>query len=545
LRGLLGLGVLGAGCSSTRSGNAPADAGSAAIDVQILALSTWLGQLDPLEDTASDGGTASFGGLGVLSAYFHADRAANPNTILVLCADSFGASPPLSGLFQDEPAVLGLNFLGASADMLGNHNFNFGDPYLDHLIDLSAYPYVATNLQNVQAELQGRSQVPYALVTVAGVKIALLGISSPTDPTKTFPGRFGAITIQEPVGAAIQAAAAARAAGAAAVVVLTDLESTGVSASGAHTGPLDDFATSMQGADLVLGYRASDPNIQAMGGTVVVENRWKGRTYVRAHVKREGGAVTVSAEIVEPDGAFVTPDPAAETLLAPYRTRLAAAYDQPVATASGVLSRDGTERSQEVPLGDLIADAFLAQYQPAGAQLAVMNSGGIRDSLPSAFAPSSSTLRRPAAGYAAGPPYDVVTGDAYTVLPFGDHCVLRPVTGATVWAMLENSVFLAPTAATRFLQIAGFRFVYKLSAPPGARVQSVTLTGGTPIPNDASQTYALALPDIIDDGTDGFTMLVETVPSSPRDVEADVLLKYVQQQGTLPGTTDGRIQAVP
>src|SRR5689334_12550179 len=93
-------------CSSTKA-TPPADAGAASGDVQVLSLCSWLGQLDSIDETDADGGTHHYGGLGALSAYFAADRAAIPSTIVVGNADSFGASPPLSAQFQDEPAVKG------------------------------------------------------------------------------------------------------------------------------------------------------------------------------------------------------------------------------------------------------------------------------------------------------------------------------------------------------------------------------------------------------------------------------------------------------
>ena len=541
--GVLALASL-AGCSTKT--NTPATTTPSAVDVQVLALSSFLGQLDPLEDTASDGGTANFGGLGALSAYFQADRAKNPNSILLMTADSFGASPPLSALFKDEPAVKGMNFLGATADTFGNHNFNNGIPYLDHLMDVATFPYVIANMNDVASELQGKAVTPYKIVTVAGMQIALVGIIDPNAPTKTFPGLFGSIVITEPVAAANAAATNARAAGANAVIVMTDLESTGVDLSGAQNGVLIDFASAVQGVDLVLGYRASAPAAVHTSGTLVVENEWKGRTYTRATLHFANGVLGgIDAEVVEPDTSFVTPDPAAETLLAPYRAQLAAAYDSPIAVASGILPRDGSERKVEVAIGDLIADAYLDKYKPVHAQMAIMNSGGIRDSLPSAYAPKATTLRRPGAGYAAGPPFDIVQGDVYTVLPFGDHCIVRPITGVTLWAMLENAVFLSPTTATRFLQIAGFKFTYKVSAPPGARVQSVTLDDGTPIASGDTKSYTLVLPDIINAGSDSYGMLKEAIPSSPRDVEADVLLAYIKKQAQLTPAVAGRITAVP
>jgi hypothetical protein len=92
-----------------------------------------------------------------------------------------------------------------------------------------------------------------------------------------------------------------------------------------------------------------------------------------------------------------------------------AGADALAGTADGVFERkDNSERLREIPIGDLLADALRVTY---GADLGFMNGGGIRAPLPSTYMPADHALRRPDAGYAAGPPYDLVVGDAYAILP--------------------------------------------------------------------------------------------------------------------------------
>jgi 5'-nucleotidase len=530
------------------------DGGSAStepVEVQILSVSTWLGQLDPIAETDAGGNARSYGGLSGLSAYFARDRAANPATLTFMTADSFGASPPLSAVFDDEPALLGMNFLRVTADTLGNHNFNGGVAYAKKLVEEASFPFVATNLSGVEAELGPSVATPYLIVEVGvaphTARVAILGITSPDAPLHTFPGRFGSITVTEPVDAANRAAASARDAGARAVVTLTDLETTGEAAGGERTGPLIDFARAVVGVDVVLGYKATTPAASKIGTTFVVESEWKGRTYARTRLSIDGaGARPLGADIVEPDLASVTPDPAADTLLAPYRQRLAAAFDRKVGETEEAYAEDGiAERSGEASIGNLIADAMLDRYRPVGAEIAVMNAGGIRAPLPSSYEPSLHTLRRSTPGYAPGPPFDLVAGDAYTVLPFGNTCVVRSIRGDALWSVLEQSVSMAPEANKGFLQVSGFRFTFAPSAPVGARVRSVTLDGGAAIPRDDTRSYVMVDPDFVDGGGDGYAMLVQPTRAPGRDVMADVLLTYVQARPHLHPSIEGRIVAVP
>ncbi len=325
------------------------------------------------------------------------------------------------------------------------------------------------------------------------------------------------------------------------------METTGIGIAGKHTGPLIDFAGGLEGVDVVIGTTSneSNPGTPTVGSVVVVEDSWKGTSYGRTQLHFDRGSLSsVTADVVLTDASAVTPDPAAVALLAPYRAQLGQNFDGTIAVAEATFPL-GSERVQETALGDLVADAFLAHYAAAGAQIAIYNSAGLRDSLPSSYAPGNTALRRPTPGYASGPPYDLVVGDPYSVLPFNNLCVLRSVTGALVWQVLEQSVLAEPNPSNGFLQVAGLKFTYQLSAPAGARVQSVTLDDGTVISRDDTATYLLVDTDYLDTGGDDYGMLVETPPVMGRDVDASVLLAYLQANPDLTPTSAGRITQLP
>src|SRR6185369_3400374 len=148
----------------------------------------------------------------------------------------------------------------------------------------------------------------------------------------------------------------------------------------------------------------------------------------------------------------------------------------------------------------------------------------------SSYAPQNMALHRPPAGYQPGPPFDLVVGDPYTVLPFGNVCVVRKISGTLLYQVLEKSVGTGPAPTTSyggFLQIAGFKYTYAPANAVGSKVTSVTLDDGTPIANDAT-LYTMVTNDFTNAGGDGYTMLVETTPSAGRDIMADVLNEYIK-----------------
>ncbi|HRG99483.1 MAG TPA: 5'-nucleotidase C-terminal domain-containing protein [Polyangiaceae bacterium] len=558
-------------------------------ELQILDISDWHGQVDPISETDTKGNPQVYGGLGALATYFKQDRAKNPNTIVLTGGDAFGATPILSGAFKDEPAVKGLSLLGLTADTFGNHNFDNGLEPLKKLIDLATYKFVSTNLENVGAELGAKVVQGFHMVEVAKVKIAILGITNPDAPDLQFPGRMGTLKVQDPAVATEKAAQAARAAGAHVVIVVAHLGATGKDGAGAPTGPLLDYAAKVKDkVDLVLGDHTDQLVNLALGSTRVVENRSKGRTYARVKIQVTAGVVSsVGAEIVDPvlteaanlttcDGGVacrcpatacpatytcssptsgfcvrdvVTPDPAAAALLKPYRDQLAVEFDKKVGVVDAELVRNGSlERLGEAPIGDLVADAMLDRYKSQGAQIAFTNGGGIRASLPSSYAPVDKTLRRTSAGYASGPPFDLVLGDIYTVLPFGNTCVVRKITGAKLWTVLERSVGSAGTTPTTyggFLQIAGFKFEYSAAAAAGSRVQKVTLDGPRDIPRTDATEYTFVTNDFTSAGGDGYTELIQSPPALGRDVMADVLRDYIQAKSPIAVPAGGRVIRLP
>ena len=73
------------------------------------------------------------GGAEYLGAYVARARAANPNTVVVAGGDLVGASPLVSALFFDEPAVETLNQIGVDFSSVGNHEFDKGKDELRRL----------------------------------------------------------------------------------------------------------------------------------------------------------------------------------------------------------------------------------------------------------------------------------------------------------------------------------------------------------------------------------------------------------------------------
>ncbi len=510
--------------------------------IQFLNVSDWHGNLDPV---------SGVGGAWNISARWQADRAAYP-TLTLTAGDDFGATPPLSGFFDEAPSVLAQRLMGIQVGALGNHNFDAGIDHLQRMIDLAGSPtsadapgapfgYVAANLKNLSGNLAGVDPVKY--FRVGGAKIAVIGITNEEAPSVVAPGSLGTIVPTDGVAAANKFARIARRNGSNVVIVITHKGVRGFT-NGAPFGELVDFANGVNGVDVIFGDHTDVQWSGTIHGALVHENRSFGVTYAKTLVTLQNGAVTdKSVTFVNPTAGTLSPDrtqcatgfcdQAVVDMLVPYRRQLSALLDGTIGTSAATFARGGNiERRQEVPLGDLITDGMRWKY---GTDIGFMSGGGIRSTLPAAgYTPADTTLRRPTAGYQAGPPYDLVKGDVFTVLPFGNVVVTRSVTGAQLWAALENGVSRIDACGLgtdgRFPQISGFKFTFNYDLPAGARVVSVALTDGTPIPNSASSTYTMALPNFTNSGGDSYAMFADGQGTS-RDLDASVMLDYMLNNG--------------
>jgi 5'-nucleotidase len=96
---------------------------NAPVSVQLLAINDYHGNIEP--PGGSFFGQAA-GGAEYLATYLAQLRAQNPNTIVVGAGDLIGASPLISALFHDEPAIETLNEAGLQVTSVGNHEFDEG-----------------------------------------------------------------------------------------------------------------------------------------------------------------------------------------------------------------------------------------------------------------------------------------------------------------------------------------------------------------------------------------------------------------------------------
>jgi len=108
------------------------------VTVKIVAFNDYHGNLESPGTFGQNSGVPTaqrpaVGGAEYIAAHIARMRAANPNTIVVGGGDLIGATPLVSALFFDEPAVETLNQIGLDFSAVGNHEFDKGKDELRRL----------------------------------------------------------------------------------------------------------------------------------------------------------------------------------------------------------------------------------------------------------------------------------------------------------------------------------------------------------------------------------------------------------------------------
>ncbi|MGL5133621.1 MAG: bifunctional metallophosphatase/5'-nucleotidase, partial [Planktothrix sp.] len=182
-------------------------------------------------------------------------------------------------------------------------------------------------------------------------------------------------------------------------------------------------------------------------------------------------------------------------------------------------------RTQETNLGNLITDAMLNKLRPDGAQIALLNAGGIRSSIPTG---------------------NISVSQVIEVMPFGNTITRLDLTGEQLKQALEHGVSQVELGEGRFPQVSGLRFIYDPKAPAGSRVISVTIIeqSGQEKPLDLTAIYRVVATNFMSIGGDGY----EVIKSGKNQVDTgflleDVVVDYIKQQGEINVKSGDRIVA--
>jgi len=435
------------------------------------------------------------------SAYKSA-KAWNPNTYLLDAGDTLHGLP-IANIDQGASVVKLMNEMGYFAMTTGNHDYNYGQERLFQLEKAASFDMLVAN---VYKDGQ-RVFKPYVIDVVQGVRVCFFGLATPETVYKADPKNVEGLTFTDPVIESRELMV--EIAGKYDVLIL--LSHLGIDGSSEVVSY--DIARAIPEIDVIIdGHSHSTlADVQKNNPTssliVSTGSYGMGLGEVKLVVGKDRRVVAKSARTLTVSNS---PDLSNDQKVMGMITSLAKAQDailsKVVAKTSVALNGVRNDvRTKQTNLGTLLANGML---YATGADIALMNGGGIRDSIP------------------AG---DITLKQIYTVLPFGNIIQTGKLKGSELKAVLENGVGKLPSPDGRFPHLAGWSYTLDASKPAGERVSNILVRGQ---PVDPNKEYLFTTLNFQFNGGDDYRMLIGKA-SADFSSDAETFIKFAQYLGTI------------
>jgi len=562
--------------------------GAATVNVQLLAINDFHGNLEPPTGSSGLINTTAAGGAEYLATHLKQDVAQNPNSLVVAAGDLIGASPLLSALFHDEPTIESMNLMNLTVGSVGNHEFDEGWQELLRMQKGGCHPtdkcqdgdgfagakfdYLSANVLKLptaaektavakykakqKAKLKAHRTfcakkankkkatckkafklklkpapkaapllAPTSVKTVGGVKVGFIGETLKGTPSIVTPTGVQGLQFLDEASVANSYAAQLKKQGVNTIVLL--LHQGGQQTPGTDPNGCNNF----QG-DLV-------PIVNALSADIDV--------VVSAHTHQFYNC-TINGKLVTSASSFGR-----------MITKINLGIDS---TTGNVVSKSA---DNQINTKDVAADAaqttLINKYKNLSAAQANKVVGSITADITRATAPSGEsalgdviadaqlestspankgaavvafmnpggiraelTANNQIGGEQAG---QITYSEAFTVQPFSNVMAVVTMTGDMIKRVLEQQFDNPSAGQDRILQVSnGFTYSYDRTKPAGQRVDaaSIKINGTTVV---ATQQYRVAMNNFLQGGGDNFTVFKEGTNLLGGDIDLDAFVAYL------------------
>ena len=460
-----------------------------------------------------------------------AELRASGGQLLLLDGGDVNTGVPESDLQDAEPDFKGMNQIGYDAMAVGNHEFDKPMSVLAKQRQWMNFPMLAANIYTDGKRLFE----PYKVFDRGGWRIAVVGLTTEDTQKMVMQSNIVGVEFRRPAPELARLMPEMRAK-ADFVFAVTHMGHYTDGKSGVNAPGDVEMAREVRGLDLIVGGHSQNPvcmlaenkrNDAYVPGTPCAPERQNGAWIVQAHewgkyvgradfeikggkielkryqllpvnLKQRAGADGKRLTFAEP----ITEDAALREFLRPFQQAGQDKLGIEIGSADGVFDGDRV-RVRQVPtnMGQLIARAMMER---TGADMALINSGGVRDSMP------------------AG---KLSYRDVLKVQPFGNQLAVVRMKGSELLSYLQAAAKMTPGSGA-FPQTAGVRMLIE-----GGVLKTATI-GGQPI--DANRDYRLALTNFTAGGGDGYPKISEHPGyTNTGFTDADVLRAFVPRMSPL------------
>lgn len=368
-----------------------------------------------------------------------------PPPLLIFSGDAFNPSL-MSTVTKGLQMVPILNMMAVDVSVFGNHDFDFGVDVLEDLASKNTFPWLMSNVVDNYTDLPLANGKITHVIETGGRKIGFIGLVEDAWIETLATVDQEQVTFKDFADEGRKLARELRADGADVVIALTHMR-----------WPNDRrLAQEVDEIDIVLGGHDHDYGMETVNG--LRNGKPKDKIILKSGTDfRELSALTLTFDEEELNfevaklsvDSSIPEDEEAKAVVDHFGADLHKKMEEVLGVMDVTLDgRFASVRTKETNLGNLVCDIMLAATD---AELAILNGGTLR----------SDVLH---------PPGDFSRGDLTTILPFVDPIVVLQLSAQDVLDSLENAVCKYPTHEGRFAQVAGVRFAFDPSQPPGSRV---------------------------------------------------------------------------
>lgn len=331
------------------------------VTITVLATTDLHGQILPLDYATNRPAPR---GLAAIATLVRRVRAENPNTVLIDCGDTIQGSP-LETVYQAGPRTLGdpmmraMNLLGYAAMTVGNHEYTVGTSAMEQARRDARFPWLAANTSGFDASV---------LKTVAGLRVAIIGVTTPMVPVFEPPGHLGTHRFSDPFDAVRRAVAGLHAD----LVVVAAHSGLGSDGEDPAEHVVSALAEQVPGIDaIVFGHSHKELAAESIGKVLVIQPKNGGASLARLDFTFEDKKLRTKKGTLIRVTAATPAAPDVVQLARPYEEAAQRYLDTPVATADRDLAGDAiTDLINRVQLQASKVDVSLATLFDPDARIA-------------------------------------------------------------------------------------------------------------------------------------------------------------------------------
>jgi 2',3'-cyclic-nucleotide 2'-phosphodiesterase/3'-nucleotidase len=477
-------------------------------------------------------------GLSRISTLIKQFRRENQNVLLIDSGDTIQGTPleyyhNKKNNQPPDPMMLAMNALHYDAMTVGNHEYNFGLQVLEKARSEAEFPWLSANTYN-----KGTNQThyqPYLVKEIAGVRLGVLGLTTPGVPNWENAPNYAELEFREPVSEAKKWVPVLRRKERADVVIIAmhmgleqDLR-TGEINPGQVLNENRAIAIAKQvpGVDLIfMGHTHRDMPSLVINGVQLIQANYWGRHLARVDLYLENAGrrwrvFARAARTIAMDDR-VAPDQELLKIGEPYDRETQAWLSRAIGQSAAELTA-AEARFRDTAILDLIQRVQLEVGKAQVSMAAVFN---------------------PDAHIAKGP---VTVRDIAGLYVYENTLVVLEVTGQQVKDALEHSAkYFRPyepgksaaelvdekIPAYNFDIAEGVTYVLNIARPTGQRIENLQFQGK---PLSPTQKLRLATNNYRVNGGGGYTMYkgAPVVYRSSEEIR-ELIIDWVERHKTIP-----------